>query len=145
MQYRHFTLLTPLRPLNDSQPKMPRTLWTVEQAREMGLRSAKRRAELKANPPPTQAQVIVIDGLPTTTATVDPYIEELMRAQVETLAELRACPMAKDKASLAQALKNLRETYHLATGLAKPGVLKHATKPRQSPAHESPDAPDNAT
>ena len=123
----------------------PTHKWTAEEAREAGKRSAERKAYLKANPPATQAPIFVIDGSPTTTATVDPYIEELMRAQVETLAELRACPMAKDKASLAQALKNLRETYHLATGLAKPGVLKHATKPRQSPAHESPDAPDNAT
>ena len=75
---------------------------------------------------------------------IDPYIDDLVHAQTEYLAKLRACKDPKEAAALSQALKNIRETYHMATGLPKPGVLKPASnRPRQSPAHESPDAPDS--
>jgi hypothetical protein len=54
----------------------------------------------------------------------DPLARALTRAIEETLAELRACKVAKDRASHAQALRNLRETYHLVTGLERPGIRK---------------------
>jgi len=40
------------------------------------------------------------------------------------LAELRATPLAKDKAAIAQALKNVIESYHMETGKPKPGTIK---------------------
>ena len=113
---------------------MPTHQFTVEEARAAGLRSAQLRAERKLLPKPEP-----IIPLPT----LDPYVQELMRAQEETLAELRSAESAKDKASLAQALKNLRETYHLATGLAKPGVLKPVSQRPRQQSRELPDAPDS--
>ena len=65
----------------------------------------------------------------------DPLARELTRAIEETLAELRACKVAKDRASLAQALRNLRETYHLVTGEARPGIRKGG---RRAFAHDHP-------
>lgn len=56
--------------------------------------------------------------------TADPYINDLACAQVEYLAKLRACTDAKEAAALSQALKNIRETYHMATGAPKPGTIK---------------------
>jgi len=74
------------------------------------------------------------------------YAAELVRAQSELLAELLVTPQAKDKAALSQAIKNLKESWHMETGKPKPGTIKPVSaRPRQSPAHESPDAPDNAT
>jgi hypothetical protein len=52
------------------------------------------------------------------------YALELVRAQAELLAELRATPQAKDKAALSQALKNLKESWHMETGAPKPGTIK---------------------
>lgn len=78
----------------------------------------------------------------------DPYVETLMRAQIVTLDDYLACPIPKDRASLAQALKNLRETYHLATGLAKPGVRKpERVNTRQQPSQQSsgPELPPDTT
>jgi len=73
------------------------------------------------------------------------YAAELVRAQSELLAELLATPQAKDKAALSQAIKNLKESWHMETGKPKPGTIKPVSaRPRQQ-SHESPDAPNNAT
>lgn len=68
----------------------------------------------------------------------DPLAFELTRAIEETLAELRACKVAKDRASLAQALRNLRETYHLVTGEARPGIRKGGKRDQRSTAKPAP-------
>lgn len=94
---------------------MPTHKWTVEQAREAGKLSAKLRAQRKLNPPPEP-----IVELPAR----NPYADELVRAQAELLQELRTCESAKDKAALSQAIKNLREAWHMETGAPKPGTIK---------------------
>lgn len=60
----------------------------------------------------------------------DPLAREVTRAFEETLDELRKSKVAKDRASLAQALRNLRETYHLVTGEARPGQIKSVAPQR---------------
>ena len=63
------------------------------------------------------------------------YALELVHAQSELLAELRATPQAKDKAALSQALKNLKESWHMETGAPKPGTIKpESRRTRQQPA-----------
>ena len=111
-------------------------------AREMAAKSA----EVRRNRHQAEAIATAIppltNGLSDTQAT-SLYANELMRAQVELLQELRETPEAKDKAALSQAIKNLREAWHMETGKPKPGTIKPVSaRPRQSPAHESPDAPD---
>ncbi len=66
---------------------------------------------------------------------LDPFSTALVRACDETLDELRSCKIARDKSALARTIRDLRETYHLATGQAKPGVIKHqAQRPRPVPS-----------
>ncbi len=69
----------------------------------------------------------------------DPYINDLVHAQIECLAKLRACESAKDAAALSQTLKNLRETYHMASGQPKPGTIKperQSSRQQVKPASE---------
>src|SRR5678816_4665228 len=44
---------------------------------------------------------------------IDPFADDLVHAQTEYLAKLRACNDPKEAAALSQALKNIRETYHM--------------------------------
>src|SRR5678815_4772801 len=112
---------------------------TPANAREMQQRAVLARKRNKE-------AALVAQVQPAITPASSPYIDDLACAQVEYLAKLRACTDPKEAAALSQALKNIRETYHMATGLPRPGVLKPASnRLRQSPSHESPDAPDNAT
>ncbi len=62
---------------------------------------------------------------------LDPFATDLSCACTEVLKELRECKEAKDKSALARTIRDLRETYHLATGQAKPGVIKHNAPRRQ--------------
>ena len=106
---------------------MAKHLWTVEQCREMGRKSAERRAQLKANPPATQEiepQPIQLISPSTEQPTDNGYASKLAYAQDCLLDQLLAAESPKDKAALSQALKNLRETYHMATGAPKPGTIK---------------------
>ena len=120
----------------------PTHKWTAEEAREAGKRSAERKAYLKANPPPEPEPVAILEPV-SSQPTLSDYAQELLCARDELLAEMRTTPLAKDKASIAQALKNVMESYHMETGKPKPGTIKPVSaRPRQSPAHESPDAPD---
>ena len=65
---------------------------------------------------------------------VNAYAERLVHAQNTLLEELLTADCAKDKAALSQALKNLRETYHMATGAPKPGTIKpESRRTRQQP------------
>lgn len=96
-------------------------LITKETASEMGRRSAEAR-RLAAERP------LVYPELPLDQAT-DPFTEALACACGETLKVLRESTKAQDRASYARALRELRETYHMVTGQAKPGVLKHNIRP----------------
>ena len=82
---------------------MPR--FTAANAREMAARS--HAARKMAGHSGETAEPFVPQG-PQSSA--DPLARKLTRAIEETLAKLRACEVAKDRASLAQALRNLRET-----------------------------------
>jgi hypothetical protein len=113
---------------------MPRPSFTVEQAKAAGKRSAELRAQRKLNPPIAQP-VAMPEALSDAGQTLSAYAYELARAQSELLAELRSCDSAKDKAALSQAIKNLREAWHMETGAPKPGTIKpESRRTRQSPA-----------
>lgn len=105
---------------------MARYQLTPEKAREAGLKSARLRAERKAYLLTINASTHngAMHESPSVAETQDPFIAELERAMEETLQELRDADTAKDRAACAQALRNLRETYHLVTGLERPGVSK---------------------
>ncbi len=104
-------------------------LFTAETARSAAQESAAARAKQSAErkawakllrdaqtPKETQA-----DAEPPK----DPYVDDLARAQVKYLARLMDPDItAKDAAALSQALKNLRECYHMASGQPKPGTIK---------------------
>ncbi len=101
----------------------PTHRWTVEQAKEAGRLSAIRKAYLKANPPPQPEPLPTVEP-ELSNPTLSRYADELAHAQLELLAELRTSESAKDKAALSQAIKNLREAWHMETGQPKPGTIK---------------------
>ena len=107
-------------------------LIAAENARELQLKSAiarKHNRELRE-----QAEQLAREQR--AKSPLDPYVDDLAHAQVEYLARLRDPDItAKDAAALSQALKNLRETYHMATGAPKPGTIKpESRRTRQQPA-----------
>jgi hypothetical protein len=57
----------------------------------------------------------------------------LMEACAETLDRLRRTTKPIEKAQLARALRDLRETFHLATGRPRPGLLRDTGKPSRAP------------
>lgn len=63
----------------------------------------------------------------------DPYVFELAQAQAEVLKRLRSAQDPKDKAYLAKALRDLRETWHMVTGTPKPGMIKPGGVARPMP------------
>ncbi len=74
---------------------------------------------------------------------IDPYVNNLAHAQVKYLARLMDPDItAKDAAALSQALKNLRECYHMASGQPKPGTIKPVSQRPRQQSRELPDAPD---
>lgn len=98
---------------------MPAHQFTVEQAREAGRKSAQLRAQRKLEPKPEPIIEPVVSC-----PTLSDYAKQLLCTRDELLAELRATPLAKDKAAIAQALKNVIESYHMETGKPKPGTIK---------------------
>jgi len=111
---------------------MPRP-FTKENAAEMARLS-------HLNRKPKAATINPQPETPATLECVDPFAVELERAMEETLKELREADNAKDRAACAQALRNLRETYHMVTGLARPGVSKTGSvKPRRQMASIEPE------
>jgi len=98
---------------------MPAHQFTVEQAREAGRKSAQLRAQRKLEPKPEPIIKPVVSQ-----PTLSDYAKQLLCTRDELLAELRATPLAKDKAAIAQALKNVIESYHMETGKPKPGTIK---------------------
>lgn len=93
---------------------------TRENAREMQARAvlARKRNQAIAKQAEEIAEASVAQ--PEQSA----YANKLAYAQDKLLNELLTAESAKDKAALSQALKNLRETYHMATGAPKPGTIK---------------------
>src|SRR6267142_6070169 len=55
---------------------------------------------------------------------IDPFSVELACACEETLTLLRKTKEPQQRAQLARSLRDLHETWHLATGKPKPGQLK---------------------
>ena len=90
---------------------------TSANAREMAAKSWANRA-----PRPPRTAIVRI--APEHEHAIDPLTEDLARAMKETLKDYRTANDPKAQAMLAQALRNLRETYHMVTGLPKPGQLK---------------------
>jgi len=80
------------------------------EARRANIRAAQHRAQLLAASLPPPAQELL-----------DPFAARLALAQEETLDKLLSARQAKDRASLSQALRNLRETYQLVTGEGRNG------------------------
>ncbi len=93
-------------------------------------RMAKKQAKLALVPEIAKPQPIT---------TPDPLTTDLTRAMKETLADLRNAEQPKDRAMLAQALRNLRETYHLVTGQPRPGQIKSVAPRTRSQAYPSPE------
>ena len=97
-------------------------LFTVETARQAGVRSAQIRKE--------QAQRPLINPSTPADTVSDPFTDALACACGEALKELREMIVkhkAPQAAQLARALRDLRETWHLATGKPKPGQLRPDT------------------
>jgi len=114
---------------------------TAENARELQQRSAKSRvlnrlAQLQVLPIPAQTQQL---ALPTTSSSNDPLAGKLAHAIDSTLADLMDTNEPKCKAMLAQALRNLRETYHLVTGQPRPGQIKSVAPRTRAQAYPSPE------
>jgi len=102
-------------------PAGMKKLFTVETARAAGLKSVRVRAERKA------ALALAPFNSPVQTeAQPDLFAVTLAQACNETLERLRLSKVPLERAQLARALRDLRETWHLATGKPKPGQLKPA-------------------
>lgn len=98
---------------------MGMALFTAETARLAGLRSVESRKLAKERP-------LVLPNQPLDLLD-DPFIDGLACAQGEALKELREMIVAhkpSHAAQLARALRDLRETWHMATGKPKPGMIK---------------------
>jgi hypothetical protein len=93
-------------------------------------RMAKKQAKLALVPEIAKPQPIT---------TPDPLTTDLIRAMKETLADLRNAEQPKDRAMLAQALRNLRETYHLVTGQPRPGQIKSVAPRTRAQSYPSPE------
>jgi len=114
-------------------------------AREMAARSAEARRNRHQE---TQLAIAIapLNHEASETQAISPYANKLAYAQDMLLEELLTADCAKDKAALSQALKNLRETYHMATGAPKPGTIKpERAKSRQSAPRPSDPEPDTTT
>ncbi len=113
---------------------------TPANAREMQQRAVlarKRNAEL------ARQQAQVAPEQPASPA-IDPYVNNLAHAQVYYLEKLMEPDItAKDAAALSQALKNLRETYHMASGQPKPGTIKPVSQRPRQQSRDLPDGPDS--
>ena len=66
---------------------------------------------------------------------IDPLGDKFARALEDTLDKYLACQDAKERASIARSMREVRETYHLWSGQPKPGTIKpESRRTRQSPA-----------
>jgi hypothetical protein len=98
--------------------------WTAEEARQQGIAGAV--ARWNAPRPCTTVQPSTQpDG------SENPIANDIACACAETLRQLRKTNDAKEKVALARALRDLRETWHLVTGEAKPGNRKPSSPPQR--------------
>jgi len=104
-------------------------LFTANNAAEMGRRSAEARKLYKS----TEGSANYADVLPSL-STENPLGRRLMRVQDRLVDQMNDADDPKAISALAQALRHVRETYHLVTGQAKPGVLKTDQSKRRQPA-----------
>lgn len=105
-------------------------VFTVETARQAGLKSveARKQRALERDQVP-----LVLPENPVEHAS-DPFCDALASACGETLHNLRTSKKPMEKAQLARALRDLRETWHMATGKPKPGMLKPGSAVERRPA-----------
>lgn len=91
-----------------------------DNARELQLKSAiarKRNRELRE-----QAEQLAREQRPV--AIADPLENKFARALEDTLDSYLATDDATERAKIARALREVRETYHLWSGQPKPGTIK---------------------
>ncbi len=106
--------------------------FTSANAREMAAKSWANRA-----PRPPRTAIVRI--APEHEHAIDPLTEDLARAMKETLKDYRTANDPKAQAMLAQALRNLRETYHLVTGQPRPGQIKSVAPRTRTQSYPSPE------
>ena len=97
-------------------------LFTRENAADMAARSHAARKQRASLP-------VLTERLPSQSADplTDPFALTLACACDETLDKLRRATKPSERAQLARCLRDLRETWHLATGKPRPGL----TRPEQ--------------
>lgn len=108
---------------------MPFPYFTVENARENAKLSWETRRARAAN-----ASIMLVEA-------TDAFQEGLAQAMQETLGQFRESTVPKDKAMLAKALRDLRETWHMVTGRPKPGMIKHVERAAMKQLPPAPDTP----
>jgi hypothetical protein len=95
------------------------TRFTPEIAADMAKRSTAARLKAKEI-----REIAAAQSLADPATNGDPFVSYLAKAQAETLQRLISSRSPRDKMCLAKALRDLRETYHLVTGIPKPGLIK---------------------
>jgi hypothetical protein len=104
-------------------------------AREMAAKAHEARRRNKDS----AIQAAAIESLPSQPLPQgcdSPLAQDLLRAQVELLQELRDCPLAKDKAQIARAMREVREVFHLVTGTPRPGILREKVRKPKAPSFD---------
>lgn len=94
--------------------------FTVETARQAGLKSVQVRRERAIE----RARIPIVSPVNPVEVIADPFCEALACACGETLKKLREATEPIHRAQLARALRDLRETWHLATGKPRPGLTR---------------------
>lgn len=95
-------------------------------AARLANRDARKRAEQEAKLA-SKAQAETAQLQPQLAA--DPIAERIARTLEAKLTLLDSADEPRDIAQLARAVRELRETYHLVTGLARPGLSRTDAKP----------------
>ena len=111
---------------------------TSENARELQRKGVEARRLYRLQRESERLGPVIPDALQELTQ--DPLGMELSRVQWQLVQKMKDNDDAKAVSALAQALKNVRETYHLVTGQAKPGVLRETGRSKDRKAY-SPPAP----
>jgi hypothetical protein len=90
-----------------------------------------------------QAELTILSRPVQSAEPIDSFSLTLACACDETLTLVRTSRKPIERAQLARALRDLRETWHMATGKPKPGMLKPdsmQTRRREMPRNVYPDA-----
>ncbi len=101
---------------------MPKVLFTRQNAKEMGMRSvASRLARIQAE---KDEHLTIVNLVRSNGHEPDTLSTEVLSAFRDTLRSLRNTKDPKERSLLSRSLRDLRETWHLVTGVPKPGVRK---------------------